>query len=354
MYDKALAFPESGTIHAWRFFAGTGIDPKVVPAERSGLPPGIHPVHYATSVFGGVGADAGVDGHYRIWQAKRHARRIVSNAEKMGIIREGDLDPSGILEWMLQLGRMNLLNVRPNRPFYLRPAVFATDSDLGVAHKRSYGVEIISRERTQYLKLGEGGGVRVWHPGHRVCRPNELCGEPGVKSATNYGSVARWKIKGTELYGAPETLLETLTGFLSETTGSNIFLVVNDELYTPNEQSDILSGITRAFVIRAARALGITVHADGFIQPRRLRDAEEVFLTGTWAGITPVTEIVQGFTDPEPIVAPFVGRVGEITRRISEIYRAAIKHDFETLAQIAPGLDVTEDDYAEFYTEFLV
>jgi branched-chain amino acid aminotransferase len=78
-------------------------------------------------------------------------------------------------------------------------------------------------------------------------------------------------------------------GQLAEGTGANIFLVINSELHTPTPDC-FLNGITRKTVIGLARNRGIKV-VERAIMPGELAQAEEVFLTGSAAEVTPVGEI---------------------------------------------------------------
>ena len=96
-------------------------------------------------------------------------------------------------------------------------------------------------------------------------------------------------------------------GFVSEGSGENVFMVRNGAIYTPPSSSSILPGITRHCVIMLAREMGIRIRQQ--VIPREaLYIADEVFLSGTAAEITPVTKI-------DNIVIGS-GKRGPITERI--------------------------------------
>jgi branched-chain amino acid aminotransferase len=90
--------------------------------------------------------------------------------------------------------------------------------------------------------------------------------------------------------GFDEALLLNSRGKISEASGMNLFLVRDGELITPGVDQDILEGITRASVIELAKAMGIPV-VERAVDKTELFIADEVFLTGTAAKITPIRQI---------------------------------------------------------------
>src|SRR5258708_37725722 len=92
-----------------------------------------------------------------------------------------------------------------------------------------------------------------------------------------------------EAAGCDDALMLDWRGQLAEGTGANLFLVINGELHTPTPDC-FLNGITRQTVIGLAKKRGIKV-IERAIMPEELAKAQEVFLTGSAAEITPVGEI---------------------------------------------------------------
>jgi branched-chain amino acid aminotransferase len=90
--------------------------------------------------------------------------------------------------------------------------------------------------------------------------------------------------------GFDEALLLNSRGKISEASGMNLFLVRDGALITPGVDQDILEGITRASVIELAKAMGIPV-VERAVDKTELFIADEVFLTGTAAKITPIRQI---------------------------------------------------------------
>jgi branched-chain amino acid aminotransferase len=110
--------------------------------------------------------------------------------------------------------------------------------------------------------------------------------------------------------GADEALLMDENGFISEGSGENIFIIKNDEIYTPKIEH-CLNGITRQSVITIAEDFGINVFEKDLTY-EDLSDADEAFFTGTAVEITPVTKI-----DSKPIGT---GARGPITKKLQETY----------------------------------
>ena len=114
-----------------------------------------------------------------------------------------------------------------------------------------------------------------------------------------------------KLGGYDEAILLDANGFVSEGSGENIFIVKKGELITPDLSSSVLEGITRDTIITVARELGLVVK-EARITRDQLWLADEAFLTGTAAEITPIREV-----DDRSIGD---GVVGPITKRLQARY----------------------------------
>jgi len=112
--------------------------------------------------------------------------------------------------------------------------------------------------------------------------------------------------------GFDDALMHDYRGQLAETSASNIFLVLNGEVHTPTPDC-FLDGITRRTVIELARNRGIKV-TERAIMPEELAKADEVFITGTAAEVTPVGEI-----------GPHNYQVGPIARQMMSDYAATVR-----------------------------
>ncbi len=108
------------------------------------------------------------------------------------------------------------------------------------------------------------------------------------KTSSNYNMGCMAKLEATEK-GFHDTLIHDYEGNLGECSGANLFLVIDGEIHTPIADR-FLNGITRQTVIALAKDKGYTVH-ERRMRPEELEKAQEVFVTGSAAEITPVGKI---------------------------------------------------------------
>jgi branched-chain amino acid aminotransferase len=116
--------------------------------------------------------------------------------------------------------------------------------------------------------------------------------------------------------GVDEALCLDKTGFVCEGVGENIFIVQDDKLLTPPLSSGALDGITRAFVIKLAKKMGIEV-IERNITPNTLFTADEAFFTGTAAEVAPIHDVNGRVIG--------LGKQGPVTKRIMQEFLKALK-----------------------------
>ena len=114
-----------------------------------------------------------------------------------------------------------------------------------------------------------------------------------------------------EILGVDEGLMYDPNGFVSTCNSTNFFIIINDEVWTSSGEF-CLNGVTRGSVIKLCKDNNITVHEKNF-SIEEVLNADEAFVTGTFAGIIPVVEI-DGVTFKK----------GDFTRRLSNLYRTDI------------------------------
>ena len=113
--------------------------------------------------------------------------------------------------------------------------------------------------------------------------------------------------------GFDEALLLNSRGKVSEASGMNLFIVRDGVIFTPGVDQDILEGITRASVIELARSMGYQV-VERPIDKTELFVAEEVFLTGTAAKVTPVRRVeTTEMPSQRPVMEALRERITAIT-----------------------------------------
>jgi branched-chain amino acid aminotransferase len=118
-----------------------------------------------------------------------------------------------------------------------------------------------------------------------------------------------------EKNGYSDALMLDYKGRISESTGSNIFFVINGEIHTPIPDC-FLNGITRQTVIDIAKSQNINV-IEREIYPDEIKNADEIFLTGSAVEVTPVGKI-----DDQ------IFNVGEVTKTVSELYMKTVDPNY--------------------------
>lgn len=241
-----------------------------------------HALHYGSSVFEGIRAYATPEGP-KIFRLAAHTRRLLDSAKIHRIVI-----PWSAAEINAACREVVLRNGLKSA--YIRPLAYRGYGDVGVVPKDGHPVElgIAAWEWGAYL------GPEALEKGVDVCvsswqrvAPNTI---PALaKAGGNYlsstlvGSEARDR-------GFAEGIALSADGTVSEGAGENLFLVRDGVLITPPGAASILLGITRDSVMVLARELGIEVREQ--VLPREmLYIADEIFLTGTAAEITPVRSV---------------------------------------------------------------
>jgi branched-chain amino acid aminotransferase len=173
---------------------------------------------------------------------------------------------------------------------YIRPIAFRGYGEMGVAGDPEAPAQcsIAAWEWGSYL--GEDGlekGVDVCISSWQRVAPNTV--PTMAKAGGNYLSSSLVTLEARRL-GFAEGIALNSAGFVSEGAGENLFLVRDGTMYTPPVSSSILSGLTRDLVLELSRSVGVTV-VEQNIPREMLYIAEEVFLTGTAAEITPVRSV---------------------------------------------------------------
>jgi branched-chain amino acid aminotransferase len=266
-----------------------------------------HALHYGTGVFEGIRAYETADGS-AVFRLHEHMVRLEASARSYGIPMAWSVDD-------MTKATIDLLRANELRGAYIRPLVF---HELGQFGLNPAG----SRVRTMMAAfslgkyLGEDGvknGIRAKVSSWRRISHAELI--PTAKGAGGYLNSALAKSEAVRA-GYEEAILLNQSGSVSEGSGMNIFLVAGDVVYTPSVASGILKGITRDSVIDLLRDAGKEV-VETEIPRGSLYMADEVFLTGTAAEVTPVVEIddrVVGSGSPGPVTTQAQAIFGKAVR----------------------------------------
>jgi branched-chain amino acid aminotransferase len=280
-----------------------------VPFEEATLSVATHALHYGTGAFGGMrGIPNPADpGEVLLFRADRHARRL-SQSARLLLHELPEETIHGAIKAFLRANR-------PACPFYMRPFVYT--SDLGIAprlHDIQTDFLIYGIELGDYLSP-EGVSCRVSSWTRQEDRSLPLRGK--ISGAYITSSLAKTEAVRS---GFDEALLLNSRGKVSEASGMNLFLVRDGVLITPGVDQDILEGITRASILELARGMGIPV-LERAVDKTELFVADEVFLTGTAARVTPIRRIeTTDLGGPRPIMERLRDRLTAITEGTDSEY----------------------------------
>ena len=262
-----------------------------------------HALHYGTSVFEGVRCYETHKGP-AIFRHKEHAQRLLNSAKIYRFPVPYSLEE--IMEATRQVIKKNNL-----KSAYIRPLVFIGDVGMGVIPPAGYQTDVMIAAFPWGAYLGEDAleqGIDAMVSSWNRFAPNTI--PAAAKAGGNYlsslliGSEARAN-------GFQEGIALDVNGQLSEGSGENLFIVKDGILFTPLLSSSALPGITRDAIITLARDLGIEVR-EQTLSRESLYLADEVFMTGTAAEITPVRSVDR--------IQVGIGRCGPITKQIQQTF----------------------------------
>ncbi|MEM7308494.1 MAG: branched-chain amino acid transaminase [Planctomycetota bacterium] len=291
------------------------LDGEILPVQEIRISPLAHSLHYGTGVFEGIRCyeqEAGGGGVFRL---REHMERLIVSARILGYEVPHSVDQ--LMEAAVQTLRENGMSSA-----YIRPLVWLDEGGMGVAGGNN-------PVRTM---------IAVWHWGAYL-------GEDGLRNgirtqlssyerATGNASASRAKITGQYVtsfmakrqaiaLGLDEGLLVDRDGYLAEGTGENLFIARGGLIATAPDASPILHGITRGTVLTLLADLGFEVRYERFTRTD-LYAADEAFLTGTAAEVTPIREIDGRALRESP---------GPVTRALQETFQSVVRGQGERAAE---------------------
>jgi branched-chain amino acid aminotransferase len=264
-------------------------------------------LHYGTAVFEGIRGNWNPkQKQIYIFRLKEHYQRLQDGARVLKI----ELPHS--LEELCQLTVKLVAMCRFEEDVYIRPLAYKSSESLGVRlHNLEGDFLVFAFPWGPYLDMDKVRcGVSSWR------RPDYNVIPPSAKITGLYVNNAFAKTEAADK-GFDEAIMLAPDGYVSEGSGENLFLVSKGKLVTPTTENHILKGVTRDTVMRLAKAeLGIET-VERPIKLDELFLAEECFLTGTAAHVTPVAEI-----DGRQIGD---GEIGGVTKRLQQLYSGVIR-----------------------------
>jgi len=274
--------------------------------EDAKVPVLTHALHYGTGVFEGIRAYETPRGT-AVFRHKAHLDRLFQSA------RMYHMDVPFSRE-EIKAATDELIVRNGFKSCYIRPLIYRGAGPMGLFPLNS-PVEVLIATWEWGSYLGDEGklnGVRAAVSSWRRISSDSVI--PAAKASGQYLNSILAKVEADKA-GYEEGILLDQHGNVCEGTGENLFIIKDGVIATPGYTADILGGINRMSVIRIMRDLGYTVEIRD-VARGELYMADEVFMTGTAAELTPIREIDN--------YAVGTGRPGPITERVRDVFDRAL------------------------------
>jgi branched-chain amino acid aminotransferase len=286
---------------------------------------GTHGLHYGSGVFEGIRAYETPRGS-AIFRLTEHVDRLIDSAKLLYMDLPYTRDELKAAHW-------DLLAANGLPECYIRPIAYAGYGELGVS-ARGNPIDVVIMSWPWGAYLGEDGqrnGIRAKISSWQRIGANVI---PHVAKATGIYLNSMLAVTEANRAGYEEAILLTPDGYIADGSGENIFIVRDGVIYTPDLSASILPGITRDTLIQLAQDLGYSVVQKNLIRTD-LYLADEVFMCGTAAEVTPIREV-----DEHPIGPP-----GPVTLELQEAYLDTCKGRTERWGhwlEFAPAAKTTQ------------
>ena len=274
---------------------------------------GSHGLHYGSGVFEGIRVYETANGP-AVFRLTEHLKRLENSARLLHMEF-----PFTVEE--LRVACHDVVAANGLAECYLRPIAFYGYGELGV-NPGTNPVDVYIMSWPWGTYLGDEGlehGIRAKVSSWKRIGPNTI---PHVSKATGIYLNSMLAVLEAQKAGYEEAILLTDEGYVADGSGENIFVVKRGEIFTPDLSASILPGITRDSVIQIAQDLGYSVTEKTLIRSD-LYLADEIFMTGTAAEVTPVRSV-----DDREVGAP-----GPVTKEIQTAYLDTVTGKSERWAQ---------------------
>jgi branched-chain amino acid aminotransferase len=270
---------------------------------------GVHGLHYGTGVFEGIRCYDTPKGP-AVFRLADHLRRLHDSARLLYMELPYSTEE-------LRNACHELLGTNGLPEAYLRPIAYYGYGELGVSTRGNpVDVAIMSWPWGAYLgEDGQRNGIRAKISSWKRVGANVI---PHVAKATGIYLNSMLAVTEAQRAGYDEAILLTDEGYVADGSGENVFVVKDGRILTPPLSTSILPGITRATVIEIAQELGYVVEEVNLIRTD-LYLADEVFMVGTAAEVTPLSSV----DDHE------LG-VGPVTMELQQAYLATVRGKIES------------------------
>ncbi|MEI9953991.1 MAG: branched-chain amino acid transaminase [Pseudomonadota bacterium] len=239
-------------------------------------------LHYGTAVFEGIRCYPTANGAVLV-RLREHIERLLSSARLYGMKVPFTADE-------LTRGAIEVTRRNATQNGYLRPLAYFGEGPIDLRPKKECQVRAFIAVRELGTFLGEDAlrnGVRVmissWRKFHHTMLPTM------AKASGHYANSVLAAHEALD-HGFDDAILLNQDGTVASATGQNVFFVKGGMLYTNDETSSIVPGITRDCILDLAREKQVPITIRAFTREDLMR-ADEVFFTGTAAEVTPVREL---------------------------------------------------------------
>ncbi|QDG53310.1 branched-chain amino acid transaminase [Persicimonas caeni] len=267
-----------------------------------------HTLHYGLGAFEGIRCYQREDGKSAIFRLSEHIRRLIESCKICTI----DVP---FTQEQIERACIETVKVNGFEDCYLRPLVFLGHGEMGLsATSNKVRVAVIAWKWGAYL--GDEGlekGIRAKVSSFNRHHVNSSMVKGKINGQYVNSILAKREVMAA---GYDEAIMLDTDGYISEASGENIFIVYRNRLFTTPIGSSILGGITRDTIVTLAKERGISIIEQRFTRDM-LYTADEIFMVGTAAEITPVREL------DERTIGD--GTVGPVTKALQAAYFDQVK-----------------------------
>jgi branched-chain amino acid aminotransferase len=273
-------------------------DGRLVPWREAKIHVLTHALHYASCVFEGERVYNG-----KVFKLAEHSQRLIDSGRILGFE----------IPWSraeIDAATNEVVKANGIVDGYVRPVAWRGAEQMGVsAQETKIHMAIATWQWPAYFSPeARMRGIRLQMAKYARPAPNTA---PTKSKAAGLYMICTISKHAAEAEGYEDALMLDWRGQVAEATGANVFFAIDGKLHTPTPDC-FLDGITRRTVIDLARKRGIEV-IERAIMPEEMAKANEAFLTGTAAEVTPVREI-----------GPYNFQPGNLTRMLMEDYDVAV------------------------------
>jgi len=282
---------------------------KFLPYEEACIPLATHALHYGTGCFEGIRGYWSVEKKkLSVFKLRQHYERLQKSCTRLLMKLPNNIDE------LCQITIEVLKRNNYSEDVYIRPLIYKSSEIITAFNLRKLddGFAIYTTPLGRYLNASKGikAITSSWQ------RVSEKMIPPWAKPTGLYLNTALAKTEAEDK-GFDEAILLNTDGSVSEGSAENIFLVRGRKLITPSSTQNILLGITRATIIELAKKEFNIETEERKIDKKELFEADEMFVTGTGAEVTPLTQInghkING------------GNIGRVTKDLQTYYFSIVR-----------------------------